>query len=212
MKISYWNWMAMVLVMLLIRMAPAIGGVHLSEIMADPARDWDGDGTIDSRGDEWLEVYNSGPGTFDLADFYVRDALGDDPQLQLSGSLAPGAAAVFYGSDAEAWQQDAGFGVTGLSLNNGGDQVELWMGLPGGSGSTLLDIVIYPSHTGDDDRSVARIFPDDAWVLFDGLNPYGGELDPVGTGCDPSPGGVNECEGLVPAADASWGAVKKQYR
>ena len=124
MKISYWNWMAMVLVMLLIRMAPAIGGVHLSEIMADPARDWDGDGTIDSRGDEWLEVYNSGPGTFDLADFYVRDALGDDPQLQLSGSLAPGAAAVFYGSDAEAWQQDAGFGVTGLSRNNGGDQVD----------------------------------------------------------------------------------------
>jgi len=99
--------------------------VLISELLADPASDWDGDGTLSSRGDEWVEILNTGPGTVDLADYYLRDALGDDPQIRFSGLLAVGEVAVFHGSAAEAWQAAEGLSSTGLSLNNAGDMLEL---------------------------------------------------------------------------------------
>ena len=43
---------------------PAISHASLSinEIMGDPATDWDGDGEYEYRYDEWVELYNPGPG------------------------------------------------------------------------------------------------------------------------------------------------------
>jgi Lamin Tail Domain len=208
----FWRYFWATLVAVVLAAASAAGGVYLTEILADPSSDWDGDGEVSTRGDEWIEVINTGPEVVDLAAYYMRDALGEDPQLQLSGVLSPGGIKVFYGSDAEAWQTQTGLSVSGLSLNNAGDQLELYLGDPTGSGATLVDIVIYPDHTGDDDRSLARVLPDGSWVLFDGLNPYGGSLEPTGTGCLPSPNVFNDCVNLVPTEEVGWGEFKQRYR
>lgn len=208
----FWKQFMAVVMALALSAASAAGGLQITEILADPASDWDGNGEISTRGDEWIEIANSGPGDFDLADFYIRDALGADPQMQFSGLLAAGEVAVFYGSDAELWQAENGVSISGLSLNNAGDQLELFFGHPTDPQSSLMDIVIYPGHAVVDDRSYARFLPDDVWVIFDGLNPYTGTLEPGGSGCDPSPGVANACAGLVEAGDTTWADVKQTYR
>ncbi len=201
------------LVFLCLSLSAAVAGasVLLSELLPDPATDWDGNGLVESRGDEWLEVVNTGPETVDLVDYYVSDALGDDPQLQLFGLLAPGETAVFYGSQAEQWQRDVGLSVTGLSLNNSGDEISLYRGDPR-QGGQRVDVVIYPAHIGYDDRALALFLPQGEWILCDGLNGYAGTLEPSGTGCPPTPGQPNVCEGLVPARPTTWGRIKTLYR
>ncbi len=186
--------------------------VLISEVLPDPASDWDGDGEVSSRGDEWVEVINTGPDAVDLGDYYLRDALGDEPQLRLSGSLAPGGTALFCGSDAQLWQAQEGLSSTGLSLNNAGDMLELFRGHPLLPEAVLVDALIYPDHVGVDDRSIARFLPEDEWILCDGLNDYGGDHEPMGTGCMPTPTEVNACDGLVAAEERSWGKVKSDYR
>ena len=47
--------------------------LRLNEIMAGPARDWDGSGTFSSRDDEWVEVVNTGAAAIGLADFVITD-------------------------------------------------------------------------------------------------------------------------------------------
>ncbi len=200
-----------VLLLLVLAAVPAGAAVLLSELCPDPATDWNGNGVVESRGDEWLEVVNTGPDAVDLGDYFVRDALGEDPQLRLSGSLAPGETALFLGSDAEQWQRDQGLPVSGLSLNNGGDEVYLYHGDPR-QGGVLVDAVVYPAHVGYDDRSLARFLPEDEWVLCDGLAPYGGGLEPIGTGCPPTPGQPNACDGLVADDADTWTGIKRLYR
>ena len=185
--------------------------VVLSEILADPATDWNGDGAINSRDDEWVEVTNTGPDAVDLSAYFLRDALGTEAHLQLSGTLGSGQARVFFGSDAAAWQATQGITVTGLSLNNTGDTVELWRGMPGQTGSQLDDVDIFADHEAEDDRSSGRL-TDGTWVIFDALNPYTGTLLPGGSGCAPSPGAVNVCRPNVPLEAATWGALKGEYR
>ncbi len=191
---------------------PAPAEVLISEVLPDPASDWDLDGEVDSRGDEWVEVINTGPDPVDLGDYYLRDALGDDPQIRFSGVLESGAAAVFHGSDAQLWQAQEGLGSSGLSLNNAGDMLELYLGDPRLGDSTLVDALIYPDHAGVDDRALARFLPENVWVLCDGFNPYGGAQEPPGTGCYPTPGEPNTCDGLVANEHSSWGQVKTDYR
>ncbi len=190
---------------------PAVGALVLSEILADPARDWNGDGVLSSRDDEWVEVLNTGPETVDLSECYVRDALDPEAHLRLTGLLAPGEVKVFYGDDAVVWQQSVGYTVTGLSWNNTGDTCELWRGDPTQAGAQLVDVYIFKDHEAEDDRSSARLV-DGSWALCDYLYPYAGSQEPLGTGCAPSPGRVNDCEPNVPADAASWGGVKDIYR
>jgi len=190
---------------------PAAAALLLSEILGDPARDWNGSGAVDARDDEWVEVLNTGPDPVDLAGYYLRDALGTDPHLRLSGTLAAGEARAFFGSDAAAWQTAQGLTVTGLSLNNAGDTVELHSGVPGAAGSQLVDVYIYGDHEAEDDRSSARL-EDGSWVLFDYYLPYTGSLTPGGSGCAPSPGVPNVCRANVADERASWGALKGDYR
>jgi len=190
----------------------AAAAVLISEVLPDPASDWDVDGEVSSRGDEWVEIVNTGPDSVDLADYYLRDALGDDPQIRFAGTLVAGETALFHGSYALAWQAAEGLSATGLSLNNAGDMLELYLGHPLDGGSTLVDALIYPSHVGVDDRSLARFLPENVWVLCDGLHPYGGAQEPPGTDCLPTPGAPNACEGLVANESSSWGKVKNDYR
>jgi hypothetical protein len=183
----------------------------ISEMLADPASDWNGDGDVHFRDDEWIEITNTGTESVDLGAYYLRDALGDEPQMNLSGSLAPRGVVVFYGSDAVAWQQANGVGVTGFSLNNGGDTVELLREVAGETELVRVDIYIYVDHEAEDDRASGRLPVTEEWALFDQLNPYDGDTPPWGTGCSPTPGVLNDCVPNVPNESATWGHLKVDY-
>jgi len=187
-----------------------LGAVRISEVCPDPASDWSADGEVDSRGDEWVEVLNTGPDAVDLSGYWLRDALGDAPQIRLDGLLPAGQVAVFTGDDALAWQQDSGEGTAGLSLNNSGDTLELYQGHPE-QGGTLVDVLIYPSHVGVDDRTMAWLRLDDVWILCDALSPYGGAVEPVGTGCAPTPGVPNACDAEVASEHSTMSTIKRVW-
>jgi hypothetical protein len=190
----------------------AFSQIVISELLADPASDWDGDGEVNFRTDEWVEVYNAGDAIVDLAAYWLRDGTGDEVHLNLSGSLASGEAAIFYGSDAVAWQEANDIGATGLSLNNSGDRVQLLQTVAGQDELALVDEVVFLDHEAEDDRASGLVITSGAWALFDGLNRYDGELPPLGTDCLPTPGVVNDCAGEVAAEACTWGRVKATYR
>ncbi len=186
--------------------------IILHEILADPASDWNGDGIVDFKGDEWIEVRNVGPDVIDLSTYWLRDDTGDEPHLQLFGMIAPNEVAVFYGSDAVAWQASHGMTTTGFSLNNTGDVVRLLRTIEGSTELELMYVAHYEDHMAEDDRSNGynpNLFD---WELFDALNPYSGSLLPGGTGCPPTPGRLNTCEGVVANEATNFGALKAIYR
>lgn len=186
----------------------------INEVLADPASDWDGDGIVDFKGDEWIEVLNNGTQPINLSDYYLRDGLGEELHLRLSGVVDPGETAVFHGSEAVAWQQEMGMTTSGFSLNNGGDLVQLlriYQG-PDGPEYELMFAISYDDHEAEDDRSCGFNTAMSEWILFDAINPYGGDQEPVGTGCSPSPGEPNTCDGQVPVEGSSFGGVKVIYR
>lgn len=193
---------------------PASAQLVLNEILADPATDWDGDGVVDYMGDEWIEVRNTGATTIDLSEYWLRDGLGDNPHLHLSGSLAPDAVRVFLGSEAVAWQESIGQGATGFSLNNGGDTVELLRNVYENGDLQSLEVVdgvVYQDHVAEDDRALGWD-PAEGWILLDALHPYSGSTEPLGTGCAPTPGMENDCSGLVSLQRSTLDALKAAFR
>ena len=182
--------------------------VRLSEILAAPARDWDGSGAFSSRDDEWVEIVNGGAATADLSPYFITD--GDSiPRYGFTGTLAPGAALLVTGAASVAWERATAHPVFGLSLGNAGDRVLLWKVT--GADTALVEGYAYKAHESAADRAVGRT-PDGAeWKLEDQLNPYAGTTLPSGTGCPPTPGAPNSC-GVVAARRSSWGQVKSLYR
>ena len=188
--------------------APAAScDVLLNEILAAPAQDWNGDGSVSSRDDEWIEIYNTGTSDVDLGTLLLSDA-DSTVRIRLAGVLAPGAHLVVYGGNASDWQRDNGRSVTGLSLNNAGDTVRLWQ--IQGPDTLQVDAYQYKSHESTSERASGRQPDGGEWTLFDGLNPYGGSAEPSGSGCDPSPGSANDCSTQSEAS--TWGRVKGAYR
>ncbi len=189
-------------------MAAALDDLRLSEILAGPARDWDGDGVFDSRGDEWLELENYGTAPVDLSAYRVSDA-DSTIRFAFSGSLAPGAVALVNGRQAEDWQRSVGRTVSGLSLNNAGDTVILFR--VGATDTTVVDRKTYNSIEGASDRSAGRFGAGgNVWTLFDGLNKYTGSGQPQGTGCPPTPGIENGYP--TPVSSTTWGKIKARFR
>ncbi len=185
----------------------------INEIMGDPNQDWDGDNTYNYRGDEWIEVKNDGTVAEDLTNYWLRDTYGDDLHLQLHGILHPDEIAVFYGSEAVAWQQLHGQSVLGFSINNTGDTMELVKEDPNQGGVLIVvHTVTILDHEADDDRSSGWDPETNLWSLNDALNPYSGGFEPQGNSCQPTPGQPNDCVPLVPVDQTSWDALKCQYR
>ncbi len=184
--------------------------IRLNEILADPASDWNGDGSIGARYDEWVEITNAGTAPVDLSAYRLSDESGGYSwRFAFSGVIAPGEVRVVYGSDAIAWQNASGRPAYGLSLNNAGDTVFLYR--VDALDTVLVDSYTYSAFEVLDDRSVGRN-PDAPaeWVIFDGLNPYGGSTPPLGSGCNPSPGAGNAC--VTPVENSTWGAIKAIYK
>ncbi len=158
-------------------------GIRLNEILAGPARDWDGDGIYDAKGDEWVEIQNVSAVPLPLDDLRLTDA-DRTVRYALSGALAPGALRLVLGSEAVAWQRSLGLSASGLSLNNSGDTVFLLRVT--GVDTTVVDMHGYGSIEGGSDRSVGHASTgSEDWILFDALNRYTGSGTPTGTGCAP---------------------------
>jgi hypothetical protein len=182
--------------------------LQINEVLAGPARDWDGNGAVSTRDDEWVELRNVSGAPLDLTGFLVTD--GDSiPRFALSGTLGPGDRRVVFGRESYDWERANGQPAFGLSLGNSGDAVILWQIV--GADTTVVDAYTYRSHEAAADRSVGRLDDDGAWVLFDGLNPYAGTLQPGPTGCNPTPAAVNACV-ATSTRRSSWGALKILYR
>jgi Lamin Tail Domain len=191
--------------------APATAeDLRLSEFLAAPARDWNGDGATDARADEWVELTNAGGTAVDLGEYRIAD--GDSTiRIALSGTLFPGAYTLVTGQDALDWQRSVGRTATGLSLNNAGDTVRLFRLV--GADTIEVDARAYNNIEGGSDRSVGRLDPlvDASWALFDELNPYTGSGVPQGTGCPPTPGFPNGCT-TDAKTGTTWGSIKMRYR
>ncbi|MEZ4651766.1 MAG: hypothetical protein R3E97_23815, partial [Candidatus Eisenbacteria bacterium] len=101
---------------------PSVGqcGVLLNEVLADPDRDWDGDGSVSTRNDEWVEVVATEATALD--GYFLGDEAGGFV-FGLSGQLGAGELLVVYGGDATAWEVENGESATGLRLGNTGDTV-----------------------------------------------------------------------------------------
>jgi len=190
--------------------SPGAAQVHLNEMLGDPATDWNGDGTVDPKLDEWVEIVNIGTSSVDLSNYRISDAsAGTDFRFALSGTLAAGEVRVVFGSDVVAWQAANAVGQFGLSLNNSGDTITLYE--VSGMDVQIADTHTYVSAEIADDRSAGRM-PNGTgdWVIFDGLNPYTGQQPPVPTGCAPSPGSTVSCPNATQSS--TWGTVKALYR
>lgn len=200
-------------VSLFLAAGPVRAQLVINELLADPASDWDGDGEVDTKLDEWVEVFNAGAEDVHLTEYWLRDGLGDAVHLNLFGVLPPGEVAVFYGYHAVAWQEENDAGSSGLSLNNGGDTVQLLRTDPDDPMNLLLvDEKVYGAHEGADDRAAGRLPDGGDWSLFDGLNPYDGDELPAGNGCEPTPGVTNACDDETPVDAATWSSVRRRWR
>ena len=188
--------------------------IAINEILGDPARDWDGNGVVDPKGDEWVEIINLGAATVDLQDYWLRDDSSRLPDVGLSGTIGPGEVKVIYGSDVVAFQHDMGWLETGFGINNsGGDYIYLLHGpYDPELNYEILERRWVGNHEAEDDRSSGLNPYSGEWELYDGLNPYTGSLVPQGNGCSPTPGAANICEQPVADEAVSFGAVKARFR
>ena len=188
--------------------ATTVTGVVLNEILAGPARDWDGSGAFSSRDDEWVEIVNAGASPVDLSGWLVTDA-DKLPRYAFSGTLAPGEIRLVTGKMSYDWEKATGQPAYGLSLGNSGDSVILWRVM--GADTVQVDGYTFKSHEAAADRSVGRSVDTGQWQLFDGLDPYTGTLMPAGNTCSPTPGEPNVCS-VSPVHPSTWGALKAAYR
>jgi hypothetical protein len=182
----------------------------LNELLVDPARDWDGDGALSSRDDEWVEIINLGNASVDLAGYRLADGEGRPVwRYGFSGVLEVGAVRVVYGSDARAWEEANSFPVYGLSLNNAGDRIALYR--IAGTDTAIVDSYTFAEAAARDDRAIGRRSDTPAvWVVFDAHNPCTATCVPAGSGCYPTPGSVNTC--TTATESQSWGSIKSIYR
>lgn len=191
--------------------APAsVAQIRLNEILGDPGTDWNGDGSVDSKLDEWVEIVNVGTSAVDLSKYRISDAsAATDFRFALAGMIGPGETKVYFGSDVVAWQAANGVSQLGLSLNNAGDTVFLYE--VNGTDIAVNDSRVYVAAEVLDDRSTGRMpHGTGGWVIFDALNPYAGTQPPTPTGCAPSPGQIPSCP--TPTHSSTWGQIKALYR
>ena len=184
--------------------------IVINEFLADPARDWDGDGAVSSRDDEWVEIINLGQSAVELAGYRLSDGAGRPVwRYEFAGVLEPGGVRIVYGSDSSAWEEANDFPVYGLSLNNSGDCVRLCR-IEGVDTSTV-DSCSYTEAATRDDRAPGRVSgAPETWIIFDAWNPCPESCIPPGSGCYPTPGSRNIC---ATATDSrSWSAIKGMYR
>lgn len=160
-----------------VQSAPLAGEIVINEILADPYEapgkgDANGDGTVSSTQDEFVELVNNSGKALDLAGCELRDATG------LRHAFEPTAdPAAYVMAHASALVVFAGGSPTGtfggakvlvsstglLGLNNAGDTVTLLC--PGDSAMVQVAQVIYGSEA-DQNQSIVRSSDGDSAALM----------------------------------------------
>ncbi|MBN2685075.1 MAG: CotH kinase family protein, partial [Pontiellaceae bacterium] len=142
---------------------PARGSaaVMINEFMASNA------GTLtDSQGDfdDWIEIYNSGPGTADLSGMYLTDDLLNSTKWQIpAGTLVEQGNYLLIWADEDVL--DSGLHAN-FKLSAGGEEI----GLYSADGMTLLDSIAFGDQT--EDISYGR-FPNggSSWLFMNSPTP-----------------------------------------
>ncbi len=130
----------------------AAGEMVLEEILADPGTfDANGDGTVSSTADEFVELVNIGSGAVDLSGGTVADDTGVRVTLPAGTVIGPGEVlVVFSGGTAPDLGAGVHVRVGALRLNNTGDSVTLR-----DASGTVLASAAYGS-AGNRDQSLTR--------------------------------------------------------
>lgn len=76
----------------------------INEILAAPARDWNGDAVVSSRDDEWVELYNPTGNPIILDGYRIADA-DTTWRMGLTGTLGPHAFRLVFGSESLEWEK-----------------------------------------------------------------------------------------------------------
>ncbi|MEZ4473106.1 MAG: lamin tail domain-containing protein [bacterium] len=98
--------------------APVV--VKISRVVPNPDSDLNGDGAVDARGDEMVELKNAGTGAADLSGWSLADNVGVRFTFPAGFILEAGATVQVFGGG------DSTFAAPrGLGLNNTGDSVRL---------------------------------------------------------------------------------------
>lgn len=161
---------------------PVPGRLVINEVLIRPHYDWGGTGDVDTD-DEFIELYNHGP-----APVYVRGWMLDDipdggsrPATLPGVTISPGGRAAFFKSE------------TGISLNDGGDQVRLLT--PDGQQIDQIEYLRVRAYN----LSYGRL-PDGSADLVYGLWPTPGEENVLFT--EPAEGA-----GRKPGHVCQWGEM-----
>ncbi len=129
--------------------------IVLNEFLADPdgtTGDANGDGTVNTTADEFVEFVNKGTTDIDISSWTISDGSGVQHTFAASTTLKPSQAVIVFGGGTPTG--DFGdalvFTTSGLSLNNGGDSIIL----KNNSGNTVLTYT-YGSEGGNNE-SITR--------------------------------------------------------
>lgn len=127
----------------------------INEILSDPdgtTGDANGDGTVDTSDDEFVELYNTGTTSIDLTDYVIADGNSDRHVFPAGTILAPNTFMTVFGAGTPT--SISGMSMTAstgtLGLNNGGDTVTI----KNAGGVTVAEYT-YGSEAGSD-QSIGR--------------------------------------------------------
>jgi hypothetical protein len=123
--------------------------VLINEMLANPAKDWNGNGEISGMDDEFIELYNSGNESLDISGYVLKDTVfrstPGEYAIANGTVIAPGEFLLIFVSQ------------SGVFQGNEGDAIKLY-DLSG----NLVDEKEYNSTT--EDVSFARIPDGGDWV------------------------------------------------
>ena len=143
--------LGVIAIMLMAAPGQAAAAVVINEVLADPSGDANGDGTVHSTQDEFVELANTGAGAVSLDQWTLSDALQVRHRFD-AGSLIPAfGLLVVFGGGSPAEVLNAMIASSGsLSLNNAGDTVTLR-----DAGGAVIEMFTFGSN-GNQDASLVR--------------------------------------------------------
>lgn len=148
---------------------PAKASIFIHEILADPPTaggDANGDGTVSSANDEFVELYNSSNQAVDISGWGIVDDVRLRHVFSQGTWINPLGVWVVFGGGTPMFSENV-FSVAssgGLSLNNTGDIVRLF-----NAQGDVMDEVIYGSEGGKD-QSLVRFSADETMILYSAIS------------------------------------------
>jgi hypothetical protein len=95
----------------------------INEILADPNGDANGDGTIDSNDDEFVELVNNSGSLLDISGWELHDSDGEKHTFSEDTEIPASESIVIFGGGTPTGIPGLTQTTTSLSLNNNGDEV-----------------------------------------------------------------------------------------